>query len=452
MTSYLRYENKLPRGKKVTLESAQATHIRMTNDAKFMGKLDKDQIISPESADYVKWKSLKETFLEMNPGKHSIAERYGYKPAKGSFLTAFTCMFLHGSVSHLLGNMVFLWFVGCCLELGGLRMVSLIIYLVTGMFAAYSFGLLNKGSTIPLVGASGAISGLIGAYSVFFGRRKVPTFLTLGFYCKYTKVYGILLLPFWIGYQFFELEWGGQSNVAYMAHVGGLVSGAALAFGHLKLLGGIKQDVFAESRTEREASLVERALKKVDELDLRAARDLATEALELNPESRAALTCLFNIEKLDPARENLHAAAEKLLLSLYRDTGDHGVLFSLYKDYCQTAITPGSSPDMCAKLSQAFSEGGFLEDSIKLAGLLLLRTSKQYFNCITDRKKGSGGMPCNMTAIRGRITLESQVCTERRLNDKAAEMANFVEITIDAQPHLLMPLADPPGLSSGSWH
>jgi len=371
---YLEYVNEPQKGKKVTPDVIADTYNRMIGDADFMRKLDNDQIISAGSPIYVKWKGLREVFLKKKSEVFPITERYGYTPATGSLLTALTCMFMHGSFFHLLGNMIFLWLVGCSLELAGKRAAYLSIYLATGIFAALFFGLVYRHSTIPLVGASGAIAGIIGAYTVLFGLRKVKIFLSLGFYFNYMKVSAISLLPIWIGNELFQLKWGGDSNVAYVAHVGGLASGAALALVQLKLLGGIKEDMFADGRSERITSLVEQALQKLAELDLEAARSFVNEALALAPENRAALTCLFNIEKLGPRSEKLHDAAVKLLLSFYRDRGNCEALFNCYKEYCNVAGLPKLSPDMCAKLSQAFSDGGFLEDSRKLAATLLSKS------------------------------------------------------------------------------
>ena len=134
-------------------------------------------------------------------------------------------MFMHANFFHLLGNMIFLWLIGCSLEMAGKRAPYLSIYLLTGIFAALFFGMVYRHSTIPLVGASGAISGIIGAYTVLFGLRKVKIFLSLGFYFNYIKVRAISLLPIWIGNELYQLKWGGDSNVAYVAHVGGLLSG-----------------------------------------------------------------------------------------------------------------------------------------------------------------------------------------------------------------------------------
>ncbi len=105
-----------------------------------------------------------------------VSDRYGFKPGDFSVVTAFTHMFLHGGFGHLLGNMVFLWLVGCVLEMGCGRAVYLVIYFVGGLGAVGLFFVLNLHSIHPLVGASGAVSAVIGAYLMLYWTRKIMVF------------------------------------------------------------------------------------------------------------------------------------------------------------------------------------------------------------------------------------------------------------------------------------
>ena len=87
-----------------------------------------------------------------------------------------TYMFLHGSVGHLFGNMVFLWIVGCMLEMGLGRVKYVGLYIIGGLMAVWGYWLVYMDSTMPLVGASGSIAGLMGAYAVLFKKKKVKIF------------------------------------------------------------------------------------------------------------------------------------------------------------------------------------------------------------------------------------------------------------------------------------
>lgn len=164
-----------------------------------------------------------------------VVYKYGYKPGDPSLVSLFTSLFLHGGWMHIIGNMLFLWIFGDNVEhrLGHGR--YLIAYLGTGVFASLFFGFFVPGSHVPLVGASGAISGVLGFYFLWFPRNKVKVFLflfpfiitTLMIPCRWVLGFFLLidnLLPF-------ILTGGAGSGVAHGAHIGGFLAGAALAWG-----------------------------------------------------------------------------------------------------------------------------------------------------------------------------------------------------------------------------
>ena len=188
---------------KLNKEALAQEYWKMREDDVFTVKLQNDEIITPEDAIYTEWKDLRIKFEELL--NRVVFLRYGFTPAFKNYVTPFTHMFLHGSFMHLLGNMVFLWLVGCVLELGCGRIFYLGMYLVTGFCSAGLFFLAYMNSTVPCIGASGAISGLIGAYTVLYGRRKIKVFYSLGFYFNYAKIPAIFLLPVWIGNEVFQL-------------------------------------------------------------------------------------------------------------------------------------------------------------------------------------------------------------------------------------------------------
>ena len=183
------------------------TNLEMERDFAFQKKLNNDEIILPSDPQYADWKVLKTEYEHQR--SQLISLRYGFRPAYKSFLTAFTYMFLHGSAGHLFGNMVFLWIVGCMLEMGLGRLLYGGLYICGGLIAAGIFWLIYMNSTMPVVGASGAIAGLMGAFAVLFGRKRVKIFYSLGFYFNYLKIPAIILLPVWIGNEFFQLFFGG---------------------------------------------------------------------------------------------------------------------------------------------------------------------------------------------------------------------------------------------------
>jgi membrane associated rhomboid family serine protease len=139
-------------------------------------------------------------------------------------LTLVTSMFLHGGWEHLLGNMIYLWVFGDDIEeaLGPFRF--LIFYLLCGIAAALVFVAFNMHSTTPLIGASGAISGVLAAYLLLRPCARVSVFVLRVF----VRVRAYWVIGFWALLQILLLSQNSDDGVAYLAHVGGLAAGAIL--------------------------------------------------------------------------------------------------------------------------------------------------------------------------------------------------------------------------------
>jgi membrane associated rhomboid family serine protease len=142
-----------------------------------------------------------------------------------------TSMFLHGSWMHLLGNMWFLWIFGNNVEDAMGRMRFLVFYLVCGLAAAFGQVLTNPSSAIPMVGASGAISGVMGGYLVLYPKVRVFAFIPLGFFITSMALPAWVMLGYWLLIQFVSglAAFGGEiGGVAFWAHIGGFVAGVVL--------------------------------------------------------------------------------------------------------------------------------------------------------------------------------------------------------------------------------
>ncbi len=141
----------------------------------------------------------------------------------------FTSMFLHGGFLHVGGNMLYLWIFGNNIEDSMGRIRFTVFYFLCGAVAAFSHALTNVTSAVPMIGASGAVSGILGAYLVLYPRARVLTLIALGFYIRTIEVPAMFILGFWFVLQFVSaLMSGGAPGIAWYAHVGGFVAGIIL--------------------------------------------------------------------------------------------------------------------------------------------------------------------------------------------------------------------------------
>jgi len=159
---------------------------------------------------------------------------HGYKPAAPQVADLFYAQFLHGGFLHLFGNMLFLWIFGDNVEYRLGRVAYLLAYLATGVAATLFFALFAFGSAVPLVGASGAISGVLGFYFLWFPRNTVRLFVFLfPFFMNVVAVRARLVLGAYLlvdNLLPFLISTGGGGGVAHGAHIGGFVAGLAGAW------------------------------------------------------------------------------------------------------------------------------------------------------------------------------------------------------------------------------
>ncbi len=152
-------------------------------------------------------------------------------PHKNVWLSILYTMFLHGSLFHIGGNMLFLWIFGNNIEdkLGKVRFI--IFYLLCGLIATYAQTFVSPSSGVPQIGASGAIAGVLGAYIVLFPRARVRT-LFFFFLIFFLDVPAVVLLGLWFALQLLQGVGPAATSggVAYMAHVGGFIAGMILLF------------------------------------------------------------------------------------------------------------------------------------------------------------------------------------------------------------------------------
>ncbi len=140
--------------------------------------------------------------------------------------TLFTSIFVHGGFFHLAGNMLFLWIFGDNVEdrMGHFRFI--VFYLLTGLLASGAHVLVSPDSTAPMIGASGAIAGVLGAYFILFPRANVKTLIFLFVFVSIVRIPAVFFLGIWFLFQI--LSSGSGGGIAWYAHIGGFLAGAVL--------------------------------------------------------------------------------------------------------------------------------------------------------------------------------------------------------------------------------
>jgi TolA-binding protein len=281
-------------------------------------------------------------------------------------------MFMHGGIGHLLGNMLFLWLFGCMLEPGMGRLRFLALYLVSGICGNLFFALFNLGSTTPLIGASGAIAGLMGALPVLYGRRRVSLFCYFGFYFNVVRIRALALLPFWLGKEVWsELSRGEASSVAFMAHAGGIVAGALLAWIFKRFDGLSDAAAFQAPPPDEITPLMNQAMQRLEELEFEQARQLFQEVLEKDPTHAVAIQQLYHIAKQQPGSPAFHTAAARYLAYLVHRPQTLAQVPGVYAEYLQLAGTPRLPIAIYPALAGVLADRGHAESAARIIGAVI---------------------------------------------------------------------------------
>ncbi|MBL0713677.1 MAG: rhomboid family intramembrane serine protease [Desulfosarcina sp.] len=372
---HLRYQGQDPSVLRIAEEQddeeALAAYLeQMLGDKIFQRKLEQGDIVGPNDPDYHEWKMLRQDF-EARLARVSSSP-WGFKPAQWRPLTLLTSLFLHGGIGHLLGNMLFLWLFGCMLEPGMGRLRFLGLYLISGVGGDLFFALFNLHSRMPLIGASGAIAGLMGALPVLYGRRKVNFFCYFGFYFNYIKIPAIALLPFWLGMEIWsEISRGDMSSVAFMAHAGGIISGASIAW-LLKRRNWLSDpEAFRTPPPDEIRPLMERAMQRLGELEFDRARDLFMEILEKDPDHGPAIMQLYNLSKQQPASPAFHQSAARYLNYLVHRPQRWDQVPGVYEEYLRMAGTPRLPIDIYPSLAGVLADKGHPESAARIISAVI---------------------------------------------------------------------------------
>lgn len=323
-------------------------------DSKFMAALHSDNIIGPDDPDYTKWKEKRSHFDKLYESITYVG--YGLRTGKVSIVTLFSNMFLHSGVMHLFGNMVFLLAVGFLVEITMDRKSYLALYLIAGLGSAGFYILMRGDSLMPGIGASGAIAGLMGAYTVLYGMTRIRFFYFIGVYFDHATMPALVLLPLWLGNEVVQQFIYAHSGINFLAHIGGLLSGAMLAFLIRRHLPSYNLDHIEKEQNQERA---EKELQKVRELmstfHPETALPILRRLYSQNPGNREILSRYYECSRINPASDEYHGMAHAIFALQDEDVATNLLLRDTFNEYLKLARPRTKiSPALVCQLARRF--------------------------------------------------------------------------------------------------
>ena len=343
-------------------------------DGPFLQRLETGQIVKPDSREFTSWQVQRAEFERLL--QRSVEFRFSQVNIHPSLLTLLSAMFIHADIGHLLGNMAFLFLFGFVVEMTLGRALYLFAYLLCGVMSGLFYLVLEPQSAFLAMGASGAISGLAGMYTVLFGLRRIRFFYTLLFYFDYIRAPAIILLPVWLGYELFNQIFSNDS-VNNLAHIGGLLSGALIAWLAKKYLPSINIAYLDEQTQEQTYKLkYQQGVQAMAAMQVDKAHRIFSELAEIYPNNVELMIQLYNIAKLNPQNEAIHTTANAILNLSGSDQATVKTLHDIFIDYVEL-VQPNVrlKPDQMMSLALRFAAHNYLEDAEKIVLHLTTRAT-----------------------------------------------------------------------------
>lgn len=312
------------------------------------------------------WLAQREQFADLRDRLSSIA--LGLVPAEPSVAGLFGHMFLHGSWDHLIGNMVFLLLFGLSVELalGGLWFAGL--YIVGGLAAAGLHMAVEAGSPVPMVGASGAVSAIMGMFVAIYGVRRLRFFYTLGFMFGEFTAPALLVLPLWLAKEIFGYFYG-DAGIAYWAHTGGLLAGFAATLLLLSRRPPLEQMPVEDAAPTPQSRALARIDRFQEEGKLLEAADTASSAIRQYPQSLPLIERAIELTAAAPESEAHHRANLALFALAGSADTDVRALAAGYRRYLQTSEKPRAlTAKVCLLLARRAAQEkdwGWLEELLR---------------------------------------------------------------------------------------
>lgn len=304
----------------------------MLEDREFIAYLRRDgnNFIAPEN--FQNWQ-LHRAYIQTNYLDQLSYWKMGLVPAQIELPDLISYQFLHGNMDHLVGNMVMLFLVGFAVEIILGKALYLTAYLAAGAAGGLLFSLTEANSITPLVGASASIAGLMGMYVMYYRLQKIRFFYFVVVYFNYFKAPALLLLPFWLGKEIYEYYRHSASDIAYMAHVGGLLAGAAIMWPWANWSKPSEQPELSEEEQDQSfRELKNKALKAVSQVDFDKARQLFTSLHQQHPQDLDIPLRLFHLHKLKPDDPECQHYTQLTLDNALRQ-GNMEQAFEIWQEY-----------------------------------------------------------------------------------------------------------------------
>jgi len=345
----------------------------------------------------------------------SFSRTFSLKQHAPTLTTLFSHMFLHGSLMHLLGNMLFLCLLGLLVEGALGRGLFLTSYLLTGLAAAGFTLAVNWGGAGAMLGASGAIAGLMGLFAVIYGRRRVRFFYWFFVYFDYIRAPAIVLLPAWLGWELLQFVVNQGSNVAYEAHIGGLLAGSLLGLG-IQQLGAVREDFLnEEEHRDRDRDQLKKAQRAVTELKPQQAKLLLRPLIEAHPEDLDVVKIWLAACRLTANDPERHQVMAHLLSLPGESEAQQQFIIESFHDYRRDGQIRLKPSQLC-ELAVRFARWGALDEA------------QQWLSIVLTRKPGATKLPSACLMLGRRLHRAGRFEAARpwleateRLSSRAAE-------------------------------
>jgi len=385
--------------------------MKMQRDAPFLHAMAKGEIVRKDEAIYEQWLKDRRAFERKYEAIRN--EAHTFKPAFPEISDAFTHMFMHGSIDHLVGNMVFLLIVGLAVEriLGsGLYAAA---YISGGLIAVAFFAAGNSDSGNGLLGASGAISAIMGLYAALFGNRKIPFFYSLGFYFDYIRAPAWILLLAWVGKEGYSMLTDAESNIAYLAHFGGLIGGGFMGYlaTNLRIIDPKNLEIEEEEKEERIPAWREeynRAMTLLGRMETAKAADVFARLHRQYPSEHDILLQYYKSARYQPESDTYHQSALAMLSETGLQLLSTAQIQQNFEEYLRLAKPkPRLNRDQMHHLGAYFIKHGCLDEAWRIATVLI-------------RNDGASEQTAGLA-----VGLARQLRLKRRV-DEAVKLLNWV--------------------------